>query len=326
MSTTNKYTERTASPTTAGSLNYHIQELALARGLGRLDKDLVLTKLITNYSSEAFNQGSRFATKVRVPFRGAGTITDVTEDNQVAVNPVTSTKEDLAIDKYKSWDILIRDNASLMMQEGVMTDYLRDGATQLAEQIETDVIGLISGAGATVSKASPDKAYLTELRKTARSSSHLFSMANPAYIVWGIEAEEKLLQEAMFVKVNESGSDEALRNAYLGRIFGFENYTSNMIPQTNGQESNFVFQREAMGIAFVDMDLQSVPGAYTGGVEMIGRTLTDDDGVPTYSMRSIVGYSQRDRGTILTVDTIYGVKVIRSARLINAKTGTLVSA
>jgi hypothetical protein len=326
MSSTNKYTERTADPTTAGSLNYHIQEFALAMGFGRLTKDLVVTKLITNYSSDAANQGSRFASNVRVPKRGAGTVNNVAEDTAVTPSQVTSTKVDLPINKHKTWDILVRDGGSLFAQEGLLTGYLMDGAGQLAEQIEADVIAELADASATVTSATVDKAYLAKLRKTSRSASHLFAMGSPSYIVWGPEAEESLLQQDLFVKVNESGSESALRDAFVGKIYGFENYTSNLIAAVNGQESNLVFQRDALGIAFVDMNLENVPGAYTGGVNMVAQTYTDDQGVPAYSMRSIIGYSQKDRGTLLTVDTIYGVETIRAEHLINAKSGTLVSA
>ncbi len=326
MSNVNKYTERTASPTTAGSLNYHIQEFALARGFGRLTKDLVVTKLITNYTADAFNQGSRFASNVRVPKRGAGTINNVVEDGKVAPSQVTSTKADIVINKHKTWDILVRDGGSLFAQEGLLTGYMLDGAAQLAETIESDVIAEIADASATVTKASPDAAFIAEIRKTSRGSSHLFDMSASKYIVWGVAAEEKLLSENLFVKVNESGTDEALRDAFLGKTYGFENYTSNLIPTTLGQESNMVFQKDAIGIAFVDMSLEDVAGVYTGGVDMKSMMFSDDEGVPAYSMRSIVGYSQADRGTLITLDTIYGVDTVRAEHLIKALTGTLVSA
>ena len=323
---TNKYTERTASSTTGGSLNYHIQEFALAQGFGRLAKDLVVTKLITNYTADAFNQGSRFASNVRVPKRGTGTVANVTEDEKVAPSQVTSTKADLAIDKHKTWDILVRDGGSLFAQEGLLTGYMLDGAQQLAETIEGDVIAEHANASGTITSTTPNTALLAEIRRTSRGNSHLFSMSAPKHIVWGPEAEEKLLQEGLFVKVNESGSQEALRDAYLGKIYGFENYTSNLIAKALGQEQNLVFQSDAIGIAFVDMDLESVPGTYAGAVNMQTMMFTDDENVPAYSLRSIIGYSQADRGTLITLDTIYGVKTVRSEHLINVKTGTLVSA
>jgi hypothetical protein len=63
------------------------------------------------------------------------------------------------------------------------------------------------------------------------------------------------------------------------------------------------------------MDLMDVPAAFAGGVDMQTMVMPDDSGVPAYSMRSIVGYDQKERGTTLSVDTIYGVGVVRAEHL-----------
>lgn len=311
-----------ANATDSGALNYHIQQYALAQGLGRLGYDLVVTKLITNYSAEAKNQGSRFAQNVRVPIRGAVTVQNKVAGTSITPTAVTSTKADIAISNHKTWDILVEDWGSLFAQDGVMEGYMIDGASAIAEEVEDDVIALYGSASEQIGTAAAgaDEALLRLIRETSRGSTHLFAMNQPTYVVWGVKGEGDLLGETMFVKVNEAGTPDALRNASLGRIFGLDNYSSNKMPTVAGSptaEHAIAFQRDAMGIAFVDMSLQTIPAAFTGGVQMAAMTLSDDNGVPAYSLRSIVGYDQLARGTVLSVDTMYGVGVVRSEHLID---------
>jgi hypothetical protein len=45
-----------------------------------------------------------------------------------------------------------------------------------------------------------------------------------------------LLRDGRFIKVNESGTDEGLRNGHVGRASGFDIMISNNCPNTTGQE------------------------------------------------------------------------------------------
>ena len=51
----------------SGDMTYAVNPYAMAKGLERLNYNLVVTNLITNYSQEARNQGTRMSANVRVP-------------------------------------------------------------------------------------------------------------------------------------------------------------------------------------------------------------------------------------------------------------------
>lgn len=311
---------KTSGDTDAGSVNYHIQPTALVRGLRRLKSDLVLAKLVTNYSADAAGQGSRFASVVRVPKTGTTSVTDKTPGTAVTYAAAQSAKADISINKHKTVDRLIEDYGLLFAQPTLLGDYVADAADAIAEQIDTDIAALYASAGAIVGSAGANlsDAVVREVRKTARGTSYKFNLSNPIYFVVGEEAEADLLGIDRFTLANQSGSMEALENAFLGRKYGMDFYTSNLIASvagTAGAEHNLVFQSDAIGLAFVDMDLMNVPSAFAGGVDMQTMVMPDDNGVPAYSMRSIIGYDQKERGTTLSVDTVYGVGVVRDEHL-----------
>ena len=134
------YTYKTSDPTDTGSLNYHIQDYALVKGLRQLKSDLVVAALITNYSEEAKNQGSRFAENVRIPFTGSVASAAKTPGSDVTPTAATSTKADIAISTYRTWNILVEDYGSLFAQKGLMDQYVMDGVDRIAEDIENSVI------------------------------------------------------------------------------------------------------------------------------------------------------------------------------------------
>jgi len=311
---------KTSGDTDAGSVNYHIQPTALVRGLRRLKADLVLGRLVTNYSADAAGQGSRFASVVRVPKTGATAVVDKVPGTAVTYVASQSSKADISINKHKTNDRLIEDYGMLFAQPTLLGDYVADAADAIAEQIDTDIAALYSVAGATIGTAGGNlsDAVMREIRRTSRELSYKFNQSNPTYVVIGEQGEYDMLGVDRFVLANESGSVEALTNAFLGKKYGMDIYTSNLIASvagTAGAEHNLAFQRDAIGIAFVDMDLMDVPAAFAGGVDMQTMVMPDDSGVPAYSMRSIVGYDQAERGTTLSVDTIYGVGAVRTEHL-----------
>jgi hypothetical protein len=308
--------------TDSGAINYHSQVYGMALGLGQLKSDLVLAKLVTNYSAEARNQGSRFAQNVRVPVTGAVAATTKTPGTDVTPSAATSGKADIAINTHKTWDILIEDNGGLQAQADVYAKYMKDGANRISEAVESAIAALYTSAITTVGSAggNASQALMASVRGTARSATCKFDMSQPAYMVWGVDAEADLLNVAAFVQAySVADNGDALSNAYLGNKFGFKQYTSNLIAAvagTPGAEHNLAFQSDAIGIAFVDLNLAAAPGQ-GANVSVVVQDLTDDEGTPVYSLRSLMSYDQKARGTLLSVDTIFGVGVVRAEHLID---------
>ncbi len=305
----------------AGSMNYHRVDVALAFSLERLRKDLLVTSLITNYSEEARAQGSRFAETVRVPRRGEHTVKTKTPQSAATTSKVTDDKETLTIDTHKYIDFTVEDFGSLFVgnNRGYLTGTLQDAVDKLAETIETSVMALYTGASRQLGTAGAGASVtlIREIRRYSRLDK--WPQTVPSYIVWGPYGEEDLLGQDLFVKANESGSDEALVNAFIGRKFGFEHFTSNMVPSLTGtpaRESGMAFQSPAMGIAFLDMSTMDLPEEFRGqGTLMRALVMNDDQGRPAYSMRMTSQYDQDAMGTRVQVDTIYGVAVIRDEML-----------
>lgn len=310
-------TYKTTNATDSGSVNAEIYT-SLALGLGRLRGDLVLGNLVENYSEVAREKNGRFGATIQVPKRGTVTATNKTPGSAVTPAASTSTHADVSLNKHKTWDILVEDYGSLFTGPTLLTGYMEDGAGAIAEAAETDLIGLYTDAGLIIGAPSAGASWtlVRTIRKQSRKNK--WRANQPSYIVWGPEAEEDLFGEVQWNQANTS-PDNALVTADLGVRLKFRHFSSNLAPSiagSPGAEHGLAFQREGIGIAFIPaslLGLQELPaGLQPQSVIMEAMDYNDDQGNAAYTLRMIVGYDQKERGTMLTVDSIYGCGVIRS--------------
>jgi len=290
----------------------------MAKGLERLNSNLVVTNLITNYSQEARSQGTRMSQNVRVPIRGALSAATKTPGTAATYQQAATTVADIAISTHKTVDFLVEDYGGLF-DPSTIEGYLVDAGSTLAEAIENSVIALYASAGATKGTATAglDMALLGTLGKDALEAK--WRGNESSFLVVGPEGYYDLYNLAQLTQYAINGGDQSMfRNGFIGNLGGFEVFKSNLIPAVAGSptgEHCMAFQRESMGIAFVDMSTNGLPAGYGAGVQITPMNKQDDDGNLIYSMRSIVGYSQTNRGMSVSVDSIYGCGVVRSALL-----------
>lgn len=303
----------------AGSIAYAIQPFAMAKGINQLKSNLIVTSKIRNVSQDAKVQGAGYADSVRFPKWGSLSANTKTVGTEATRQQATMTKVDLQLDTFKTVDFLLEDFGGLFTPSAKEGFAIEAGGA-LAEAVETDVIALYASAAHTVGDVSTaaSVALISSLKKEARTNK--WRNTSPFIAVWGTQGEYDLMNDATLKQYIVTGGDQtAIREGSIGNIYGFANYVSNLMPTVAGSpsaEHGLAFQPEAMGIAFVDMTSEVLPG-----VQVTPMNWSDDEGNLIYSMRSIVGYNQLARGLEVSFDTIYGVKVIEDALLIDVLYG-----
>ena len=291
-----------------------IVDEALAEGLGRLHSDLVVTRLVKNYSAYAQAKGSRYADIVAVPFRGEKAVRTKVAGTAFTPSVIDNSQVTITIDKHQFYDVLLEDYGALWVQQGLLEGYMTDGASLLAEAIETDVISNYASLATQVGTAGGGLGDATLLSIRHQLRTNKFQMNKPTNLVYGVLGEQDLLAVDKQTLVNESGSADALTEAYFGRRYGMNLYTSNLMPAVTGTptaEHALCFQEDAFGVIFIDMNTESVVPGNNLGVYMKQMTYSDDAGAPIYNMRMVVSYEHKDFGPLLTVDTMYGSAEIR---------------
>lgn len=122
--------------------------------------------------------------------------------------------------------------------------------------------------------------------------------------VFGAAGTGVALSDDLFVKANESGSTDGLREASIGRLFGFDTYASQVFgygPNDKGQADGVAFHKDA--------------------VALVARTLPKPDGIAAeqvaiaagkgYGLRVVKSYDITKKQDVVSVDILVGYEKVR---------------
>lgn len=166
--------------------------------------------------------------------------------NVTTVTPeeLTDAQRTMVIDQAKYFAFKVDDVDKRQAAGNVMPEAMSRAAYKLADQVDQYIAGLYTGiqaANVLGSTGSPintfttvtdayDKVLVplrTRLKKANVPTAGRWIVASP-------ELMASLLLDPRFIKVNESGTSEALRNGLVGRAAGFDILESNNVPVPSG--------------------------------------------------------------------------------------------
>lgn len=219
---------------------------------------------------------------VRINSATAVTIDDYKLAGRVtSADAVTTVSQDLLIDQEKSFDFYV-DDIDRAQAAGSMDAYTHSAGEGLAEDADKFILSTaVTGAGTVVPSANLTPATAFDVVRDLRKALNKAKVpgANRVLVV-NAEFEAILLSaDAKLTNVDQSGTTEGLRNASLGRLLGFDIYTSENLPTVAAPQA-LAFYRPSV--------------AYVSQVEK------------TEAMRAQDKFADRLRGL-----HVYGAKVIR---------------
>jgi hypothetical protein len=224
------------------AVNNFIPEVWSARLLSSLKKSLVFAGpgvVSREYEGEIRNAGDT----VRITSISRPTIGSYVK-NSTTITPETLTdaQRSLLIDqaKYFAFEVDDIDMRQAANGGGLMNEAAAEAAYGLADTADQYVAGLYTGvdAGNAISTTS-----ITDAAKAVTGLINLMTQLNEAnvpmqgrYVVVPPWYYALLLGSDLFVRVDASGSDQALRNGIVGRAFGFDVLVSNNCVNVTGDD------------------------------------------------------------------------------------------
>lgn len=163
---------------------------------------------------------------------------------------LTTAQRTLVVDQAKYWAFAIDDVDTRQVRSNLIPQAMSEAAYALADTIDQYVASLYTAAqaanvvtGVTIdltSPADPDAEYrkvydnvLVPL-KVALDEANVPTQGR--YTVVPPWVHGVLLRDPRFIKVNESGSTDGLRNGMVGRAAGFDILLSNNAPNPSGSD------------------------------------------------------------------------------------------
>jgi hypothetical protein len=289
-------------------------QVIASRGLATLYNTIVLAGLIARDYDADFSGKQGDTVTVRKPAvftaeefdRTTGvTIQDAIEDSIAVVLDtianvsfrVTDEQMTLELENFEERLLVPAMEAIAQKMDGDLAEALVDAANQN--------VGAESPAGnprvASATGATPAHKAFTQARtiltRNLLPSSQRYAILSP-------EAVGKVLDDDLLVKVNESGSTQALREAQIGRLMGFDSYEAPVFgrgPNDRGQADGVAFHRAAVVLASRPLQLPRGTGSGQASVQAFKNI----------SLRVVYAYNHTYKQDEVSVDTLYGINAVR---------------
>ena len=272
-------------------------------------KNLVMANLV-----KRMNFKGKKGDTVHVPAPTRGSANAKTATNAVTLIVATETEVQVSINKHYEYSRLIEDIVEAQALNSLRNFYTADAGYALAKQVDTDLVRLGRSANAGDGTAAYDKAYIggdgttayvaasnnesaltdAAIRRTIQRLDDNDTPMDQRFFLIPPSSRNTLMGLARYTEQAFVGTGDAIRTGEIGNLYGIPVFVSSNADTTSGSGSARVCimgHRDSMVL-----------------VEQMG-------------VRSQTQYKQEYLANLLTADTLYGVKAMRTA----ATTGAALS-
>lgn len=223
--------------------------------------NLVMPMLVyRDYSDTFTDMGDTIQVKKPPIYEGK----DFTVGSTVTLQDINEGSVDVVLDKIATVDIKLNaiEHATNMSEAKLIEDFINPAAVALAEKINKAGVLMYkeipSIAGGTVGTAPSALSVFSTVRKQLNKQKAPLS---ERYAIWDVEADAKFTEIGNLVKVNEAGTNRALREGEIGRVFGLDNYYTQAIePHENGASGSALIDgAKTAGATTIHIDAATTP-------------------------------------------------------------------
>jgi hypothetical protein len=241
-------------------------EVIAAAALGMLERELVLPRLVSRLGISDFQGAADDTVTIRVPARTTAREYEWrTRVSPIVLDELTETSVAVTLSKHPYSAVAVTDEELTLDIVNFSEQVLRPQIRAVAEKLETYVYSAMDGAdlhwpviapgagdspgggGTTAEYDNDAKDILVALVEARRRLNVKNVPVAGRVIVVGADIEAILLNGTQLLDASAAGSDGALRDATIGRLYGMPIYTSNALPT----DEAWVFHPSAFVLANV---------------------------------------------------------------------------
>ena len=255
-----------------------------------LRKNAVMAGLVHRDYSKEYVAGVGDTITIRKP--ATFTVKDFVESTGITVQDATEEKQTVKMDKFYDVSFAVTSKDLTMNISDFSAQLLVPAMMAFRDKIDAEIIKVAETATHTVTHAEGliAPADVISARKLLNDGATPLSMRS---LVVGTQAEADLLSSELFVSAEKVGSTEGLREASLGRKFGFDTY----VDQNVGKKS-LAFHKNAL--AFVTRPLALPQGNKESAI-------VNYDG---FGLRVVKDYDINKKKDIISIDMVCGVALL----------------
>lgn len=254
---------------------------------------------------------------VKIGKRGALTANTKTATGDVTLQSPAASGVTVTLDTHKEVTIDLTDvtKAKQAKKLDIMDGYAKDAAAVLLETVEDALAALYAALTATAvvfdaTSTATKKASLLNLRKKFVDAK--IPKAEQRYLYLGSQSATEVMEEDSFTRVDAVGQAETLESGQIARpLFGFKPFESQSVVTTGTTtlvEHNIAYTKDAFVVATRPLP---APDARLGVVSNV--VVDPETGI---ALRTILSYNSNKLAEQLTIDLLFGVKILDQRRAV----------
>lgn len=191
----------------------------LARGLAVLRENIVMPFLVNRgYQAEAAQRGDTVTIPVPSAMEATDVAPSITHGNPQYITPSTVT---IPLDKWKKADFSLTDKDLVEIQEGFLPLQAEAAVKALANQVDSDLLGMANGFYGFSGRLGYGLGALTDLVAPRKVLNEQLAPMDPRYLVVGPEGEAEMLGIQAFHDASFGVGGEAILEGRITRRLGF---------------------------------------------------------------------------------------------------------
>ncbi|MEO6116006.1 MAG: P22 phage major capsid protein family protein [Pseudolysinimonas sp.] len=281
-----------------------IPTIVANRALEILRNYIVLAPIVTKDSdiTESFNVGDT----LNIPYPGTFVANDKAVNTAVTLQVPTATTTSVVLNKHKEVSFILEDRAAALANQDVFNRYAEAAIIPIAEQVESDLLGLYTSFTNTTGVGGTNLNYATLIATRKLMNDNKVSKSN-RYMAISDKDEAAMLSDTTLIPYFQYGNRDSIESGDLPKIAGFQLLPSQLIPFATNTK-NLAFDPGAIILASRPLP---TPPAGSGAVASSVK-----DPVSGLVVRCIIAYNPAMLGLQCTIDLLYGVAKLRNEKAV----------
>ena len=221
------------------SIDAYIPELWAQESVEILVESMVISNLVhKDFSNEVASFGDLIHTRKPAEFEAKRK----TNDDNVTIQDASAAKIQIPLDQHLHTSFMLKDGEESKSFKSLRDEYLVPAVTSIARALDLILLGEChqfftnaEGFAGGLTTSNVIEAIIQTRKRMNRNKAH----GTGRNLIMGPDSEATALQVSTFHEADKLGDDgTAMREASLGRKFGFDIWTSQNVPNTVGIPEN----------------------------------------------------------------------------------------
>lgn len=262
-----------------------------------------------------FEQGFSVGDTLTIVKPGALTARRKTPGTPKVIQNSTADKVSVTLDQHWYVSFTQEDITKSLQKPNLQDDYAESAAIALAEKIEGFLLDLhpTMTNTDTFNSSTEAAAVASMLRLRSFFSRNKIPVGEQRYAYFDTSVIDKLLSYERFTRLDATGKSQGLMDGSISRLYGINIFESQMVPLTGspGAYHNLAYTKNSMVLVNRPMPLD-------GNGRGVKQTLFNDPDVGI-SLRLTEAYDKDNMGVEMTMDVLFGGKVVDNRRVIEVE-------